>query len=161
MSSCIVHLSSFQRKRTEDKPKKEKGKKVWSQIYLLHRSEYHYLPTAFLYIGDKKIETMPVLCKAVQILDRASEDGPWENQKGSPGNLVQESSCPSGREKNKEAVPLPCGGLPHSGGKGWPPFKKGPQIEQRGPGIPQVSWLKKFYFLKWFSFEVLNLYMSS
>jgi hypothetical protein len=61
-----MYCSSFQRKRTEDEQEEEeeeeKGEKVWYQIYFLHRSEYHYLPTVFLYIGDRKI------AKAIQVI---------------------------------------------------------------------------------------------
>jgi hypothetical protein len=32
-----------------------------SQMHFSHQSEYHYLHTAFLHIGDKKIATVPFL----------------------------------------------------------------------------------------------------
>ena len=52
-----------------EEDEEEKEEKVWYQIYFLHRSEYHFLPTAFLYIGDRKIVKVPLLLKAIQVIN--------------------------------------------------------------------------------------------
>ena len=52
----------------------EKGLNLLSQMYFSHRSEYHYLHTAFLHIGDKKIAKVPLLREALQISHTASQN---------------------------------------------------------------------------------------